>query len=89
MIGDLRDGVRRIDQHPRSMPETDLIQAVDEGIACPLFNEATEGHIRHAHQLRYLAQRDRLVIVRIHILERLLDPPAVISKMLVGERPVR
>ena len=89
MIGDLRNGMRRIDQHPRGMPETDLIQTVDESIARPLFDEPAEGHVRHAHQLRYLTQRDRLVIVRIHILERLLDPPAVIGKMLVGERPVR
>src|SRR5450631_3510408 len=88
VVGYFRNGMGRIDQHPGCMAQPDLIQAVDEGVSRSFFDEAAEGYFRHTHQFGYLTQADRLIITVIHILERLLQAPAVVCEMFVRERSV-
>src|SRR6202012_5142800 len=88
MIGDLRNGMRRVDEHPARMPKPYLVQTIDKRIPGPLLYEPAERHLRHAHQPGNFTKRYRLIVIGVHVLESLLDPPAVIGKMLIGERSI-
>ena len=54
--GNLGNRLGGIDQQPGGMAQSNFIQAVDEGSAGTLFNEAAKGNLRHAHYPGYIAQ---------------------------------
>jgi hypothetical protein len=70
------------------MSESDLVEAIDEGVACSFFDESAEGDFGHIDESGYFSEGYGFVVVVVHVFEGFLYASAVVGKMFVGEADV-
>ncbi len=77
-VGDLRNGMRGIDQHARCMSQSNFRKAVYKCIAGALFEEAAETHFRHIRQPGHIRQCDHILKMLVHVFESAFNATAVV-----------
>lgn len=79
VISYLGYGLGGIYQHPGSVAQPYFRKTVYKGVAGTLFEKTAEGGIGHIGQPGHFVQGNGFVEVMVHVFQRFLNPPAVIS----------